>query len=230
MIVKDLLLDVDFEKLLHCYSRERMFETDEEIMAHMSDFLEEVASIQPDESDLLLLVACDSLIFLSLFRKGLLTKEFNPQCPLLEIGGIRDKSLMELKALCKKEHMLQTYTIRRMPWSLILGAEVDPTNLADWNSATIAAMIVDKMTKDGYTEEDASSEWETDIEGAAESKYEDTDEVEFYVSWTPISEEELLLFRRRFYESLLGEEIEKHLAVQRYFATQKQVVKEVYQS
>ena len=136
---------------------------------------------------------------------------------------------MELKALCKKEHMLQTYTIRRMPWSLILGAEVDPTNLANWNPAMIAAMIVDKMTGDGYTEEDASSEWETDIEGAAENKYEDTDEVEFYISWTPIPEEELLLSRRRFYESLIGEEIEKYLAVQRYFA-QKQVVKEVYQS
>ena len=46
--MKDLLLDVDFEKLLHCFSRERMVETDEEIMEHMSDFLEEVASIQPD--------------------------------------------------------------------------------------------------------------------------------------------------------------------------------------
>lgn len=171
MNVKDLLLSVEREEL-----KERFMEHSElgtmqsTITKNLATFFKRISEIEPITTELVMFFCEGNEPPIKFFEYRDLEALYDSECELLCI--ILEKLFGdELESACRKWSQMVSYRAERMPWQLVLGAEIDPENLVGQSAVEIAVMIMLQMTENGYDEPDellvykTKANWKNDETG-----------------------------------------------------------------
>lgn len=211
MNVKDFLLSVEREDL-----KERFMERSEwgmmpgTLERNLATFFKCISEIEPIEAEIVMLFCEGNEPLVKFFEYQDLEALHDPECELLH--HVPERLFGdELEKVCRKWSQMRSYSAERMPWQLVLGAEIDPENWTSHSAVEIAEKIIIQMAMCGYDEPDevfaykAKASWKND-------------ETEFYIQVMPLKdglgfvEEPEVLALRRF----LRQKISMYKAIHDY--------------
>ena len=210
MNVKDFLLSVECDELKARFmERAKLSTTRDALAKNLETFLICMREIEPITTELVMLFCEGNEPEIKIFEYWDLEALYS-ECELLYLVP-ESLSREVLEKVCRKWSQMRSYSAERMPWQLVLGAEIDPENWTGHSAVEIAEKIIIQMAMCGYDEPDevfaykAKASWKND-------------ETEFYIQVMPLKdglgfvEEPEVLALRRF----LRQKISMYKAIHDY--------------
>lgn len=196
MNVKEFLLEIDWQELKKCFwERVEWGMMRGTLEKNMETFFNRITEIEPVNAKLVMLFCEGNEPLVKFFEYRDLEALYNPECELLRL---KPEKLFgdDLENICRKWSKMISYRADLMPWQLVLGAEIDPENIAGQSAVEIAVMIIQQMTENGYDEPDALLVHKTKANWK-------NDETGYYIQVMPlkdgsgfVEEPEIFAFRR----------------------------------
>ena len=181
MNVKDFLLSVEREDL-----KERFMERSEwglmpgTLERKLATFFQSISEIEPIRTELVMLFCEDNEPPIKFFEYRDLEALYDSEYELLRL--MPEKLYGEkLESICRKWSQMKSYRAERMPWQLVLGAEIDPENIAGQSAVEIAVEIILQMVENGYEESEKILVYKTQANWK-------NDEKEFYIQVMPLKD------------------------------------------
>ena len=181
MNVKDFLLSVEREDL-----KERFMERSEwgmmpgTLERNLATFFKCISEIEPIEAEIVMLFCEGNEPLVKFFEYQDLEALHDPECELLHLVPERLFG-DELEKVCRKWGQMKSYRAERMPWQVVLGAEIDPKNIAGQSAVEIAVEIILQMVENGYEESEKILVYKTQANWK-------NDEKEFYIQLMPLKD------------------------------------------
>lgn len=164
--VKDLLQVADdfiISYLYAAYGTVRNYSS-KTLEGKFAQFWSQIDNIEPCDANILALgIRHDERVDAVFYDKGALAQAYTPRSPLLQLNNCSALPFDEVLRLCHTEPFLPQLTYEQLPWSVILGAEVNPVNADDCGLEEFATDIIHGMTAFGFTAEENRLGW-TDFE------------------------------------------------------------------